>query len=91
MYQETSAICYHFRSLLDVCGLVQRFVSLLSAVKSSLVLHVRLACAQEFLSRPSTVELSIQEQIVERMSCQLVLKSILFRFFLQRVPLHGDL
>lgn len=48
VYQETSAICYHFRSLLEVCGLVQRFVSLLSAVKSSLVLHVRLACAQEF-------------------------------------------
>jgi len=56
VYQETSVIYYHFRSLLEVCGLVERFVSLLSAVKSSLVLHlhfvvlhVRLACAQEFL------------------------------------------
>lgn len=71
LYQETSAICYHGLSLLEVCGLVERFVSLPSAVTSSLVLHlhsvvlhVRLACAQEVvLSRPSTIELSNQEQI----------------------------
>lgn len=71
LYQETSAICYHVLSLLEVCGLVERFVSLPSAVKSSLVLHlhsvvlhVRLACGSGgFFVQPSTIELSNQEQV----------------------------
>lgn len=80
VYQESSAIYYHFRSLFEVCGLVEWFVSLLSAVKSSLVLHLHFVVLRSFWSRPSTVELSIQEHIEERMSCQLGLKSITWRF-----------